>query len=114
MLKSLIFAAVIAAAASPVAAAPAAPHTVAVDIKNFMFMPMTVTIAEGDTVAWTNRDQIPHTVAEKNKLFRSGALDTGDTYSHTFDKAGTYDYFCTLHPQMFAHVIVTAAKAKKP
>ncbi|WP_443749830.1 cupredoxin domain-containing protein [Asticcacaulis solisilvae] len=111
MLKSLMFAAALAVAASPVAAAPAA-HTVNVDIKNFMFMPMTVTIAEGDTVTWTNRDQIPHTVAEKNKLFRSAALDTGDTYSHVFDKAGTYDYFCTLHPQMFAHVVVTPAKKK--
>ena len=113
MLKPLVFAAVLAAAASSVAAAPAAPHTVAVDIKNFMFMPMTVTIAEGDTVTWTNRDQIPHTVAEKNHKFRSAALDTGDTYSHTFDTAGTYDYFCTLHPQMLAHVIVTPAKGKK-
>jgi len=108
MLKSLMFAAALAAAASPAAA-----KTVNVDIRNYMFMPMTVTIAEGDTITWTNRDQIPHTVAEKNKLFRSAALDTGDTYSHTFDKAGAYDYFCTLHPQMFAHVVVTPAVKKK-
>lgn len=107
MLKPLLL-----AAALLVAASPAAAKNVTVDIKNFMFMPMTVTVAEGDTVIWTNRDQIPHTVAEKTRLFRSAALDTSDTYSHTFDKAGTYDYFCTLHPQMLAHVVVTPAAKK--
>jgi plastocyanin len=96
-----------------VAASPAAAKTVTVDIKNFMFTPMTVTVDEGDTVTWTNRDQVPHTVAEKNHKFRSAALDTGDTYSHTFDTAGTYDYFCTLHPQMFAHIVVTPAEKTK-
>lgn len=108
MLKPFMLAAVLLVAASPAAA-----KTVTIDIKNFMFMPMTVTVAEGDTVTWTNRDQVPHTVAEKNHKFRSAALDTGDTYSHVFDKAGTYDYFCTLHPQMFAHVVVTLAEKKK-
>lgn len=108
MLKPFMFAAALLATASPAAA-----KTVSIDIKNFMFLPMTVTITEGDTVTWTNRDQIPHTVAEKTKLFRSAALDTGDSYSHAFDKAGTYDYFCTLHPQMLAHVVVTAAEKKK-
>ncbi len=108
MLKPLMFAAALLAVASPAAA-----KTVTVDIKNFMFMPMTVTIAEGDTVTWTNRDQVPHTVAEKNHKFRSAALDTNDTYSHVFDTAGTYDYFCTLHPQMFAHVVVTPAVKTK-
>ena len=108
MLKSLLL-----AAGLLVAASPAAAKTVTIDIKNFMFMPMTVTVAEGDTVTWTNRDQVPHTVAEKNHKFRSAALDTNDAYSHVFDTAGTYDYFCTLHPQMFAHVVVTPAAKKK-
>jgi plastocyanin len=108
MLKPLML-----AAGLLVVASPAAAKTVTVDIKNFMFMPMTVTVTEGDTITWTNRDQVPHTVAEKNHKFRSAALDTNDSFSHVFDKAGTYDYFCTLHPQMVAHVVVTPATKKK-
>jgi plastocyanin len=61
-------------------------------------------------VQWINLDDIPHTVVEKTKAWRSPALDTNDTYSHTFDQPGTYEYFCGLHPQMVAKVIVTPAK----
>ncbi len=85
-----------------------------VEIKAYMFM--TVNVHTGDTVTWVNRDEVPHTVVERNRLFHSAALDTGDTYSYTFTKAGTYQYFCSLHPQLVAQVIVSDAPppAKAP
>ncbi len=87
--------------------APAFAAVQTVEIKAYMFM--TVTVHTGDTVTWVNRDEVPHTVIERNRLFHSAALDTGDTYSYTFTKAGTYQYFCSLHPQMVAQVIVSDA-----
>ena len=85
-----------------------------IEIKNFMFMVVTVT--KGSKVTWINRDQVPHTVVEKDKLFRSAALDTDDSFSYVFKTPGTYEYFCSLHPQMVAKVIVTdpPVVVKKP
>jgi plastocyanin len=60
----------------------------------------------GATVTWTNGDDIPHTVMSDEKLFKSKALDTDDKFSHTFDKPGTYSYFCSLHPKMTGKVVV--------
>jgi len=80
----------------------------AVTIDDFAFGPATVTVARGTTVTWTNQDDDPHTVVSTDdpKLFKSAALDTGDSFSFTFDKAGTYKYFCTIHPRMQGTVIV--------
>lgn len=112
-MKAFLFPVAIAAAVL-LAPVVAIADTVHIGIKNFMFTPMNVTIAQGTTVQWINLDDIPHTVVEKGKAWRSPALDTNDTYTHTFDQPGTYEYFCGLHPQMVAKVIVTpAAKATK-
>jgi plastocyanin len=77
-----------------------------VNIDNFTFEPAELTVTVGTTVTWENRDDIPHTVVEKNKVFRSKALDTGDSFSFTFREAGIYDYFCGLHPHMVGKIIV--------
>jgi amicyanin len=77
-----------------------------VTIDNFVFTPPEVTVAVGTTVKWVNHDDIPHTVVDKNKSFRSKALDTDNEYSFTFASAGTYDYFCGLHPHMQGKIIV--------
>jgi plastocyanin len=77
-----------------------------VTIDNFTFSPKPLTVAVGTTVKWVNHDDIPHTVVEKNTTFRSKALDTDDSYSYTFTSAGTFDYFCGLHPHMVGQVIV--------
>jgi plastocyanin len=77
-----------------------------VKIDNFTFNPATVTIKAGSTVHWTNGDDIPHTVASTDKLFKSKVMDTNEEYEYKFDKPGTYDYFCSLHPKMTAKVIV--------
>jgi plastocyanin len=77
-----------------------------VTIDNFTFTSKELTVAVGTTVKWLNHDDIPHNVVEKNKTFRSKALDTDDSFSYTFASAGTFDYFCGLHPQMVGRVIV--------
>ena len=93
--------ALVARAASPAAA---------VSIDNFTFTPQTVTVKVGTTVTWTNKDDIPHGVASANNTFsKSKALDTDDSYSFTFTKPGTYQYFCYIHPHMTGTIVVEAA-----
>jgi amicyanin len=77
-----------------------------VTIDNFTFTAPELTVAVGTTVKWVNHDDIPHNVVDKNKTFRSKALDTDDSYSFTFASAGTFDYFCGLHPHMVGKIIV--------
>jgi plastocyanin len=77
-----------------------------ITIDNFTFSPKELTVAVGTTVKWVNHDDIPHLVVEKKTTFRSKALDTDDSYSYTFTSAGTFDYFCGLHPHMVGQVIV--------
>jgi plastocyanin len=81
------------------AASSARAETIAVSIDNFTFAPVEIKAKIGDTVTWTNRDDIPHTVVSAGK-FRSKALDTDNTFSFTFTEAGDYKYFCSLHPHM--------------
>jgi amicyanin len=81
-----------------------APKEITID--NFTFAPPELNINVGTTVKWVNHDDIPHSVVEKAKAFRSKALDTDDSYSFTFTSAGTFDYFCGLHPHMVGKVIV--------
>jgi amicyanin len=77
-----------------------------VTIDNFTFTSPELTVPVGTTVKWVNHDDIPHNVINKDKVFRSKALDTDDSYSFTFASAGTYDYFCGLHPHMQGKIIV--------
>ncbi len=88
--------------------ASAGAAEVKVGIDNFTFNPKVVTVKVGDTVTWTNNDDIPHTVASPPK-FRSKALDTGDSYTFTFTTLGSYSYFCSLHPMMTGKIVVEAA-----
>ena len=82
---------------------PAATNTV--DIKDFAFSPDTITVTKGTTVTWTNKDSAAHTV--KGTGFISGTLNQGQTYSQTFNEAGTFEYECSIHPGMRGKVIVT-------
>jgi plastocyanin len=100
MLLGPIFGAMLALGAL---AAQDATNVVTID--NFTFTPVELTVAVGTTVKWVNHDDIPHTVVNKDKVFRSKALDTDDSYSFTFANAGTFDYFCGLHPHMVGKVI---------
>jgi plastocyanin len=75
-------------------------------VKNFMFQPTSLTVKVGSTVTWTNMDEEPHTVVSTSGLFRSNGLDTKDSFSFKFDKAGTYTFACSIHPQMVGKIIV--------
>jgi plastocyanin len=79
-----------------------------VKIDNFSFGPTTLTVPVGATVTWTNRDDIPHTVVstDDSKTFKSKVLDTDEKFSFTFSRAGTFPYFCSIHPKMTGKVIV--------
>ncbi|MEH2511851.1 amicyanin [Nitrobacteraceae bacterium AZCC 1564] len=77
-----------------------------ITIDNFTFAPAELTVPVGSVVTWINRDDIPHTIVENNKTFRTKALDTEDSYSFTFTTAGTFNYICGLHPFMMGKVIV--------
>jgi plastocyanin len=91
----------------PQASAADAPATVEVKIDNFSFSPQTITIPAGTQITWTNSDDIPHTVVSDDKTtFKSHALDTDEKFSFTFTKAGTYSYFCSIHPKMTGKVVV--------
>jgi plastocyanin len=89
-----------------VMAAPVRAEDAAVKIENFTFAPQRVTVKAGTTITWTNQDDIPHAVASATKAFRSKTLDTDDKFSFTFTTAGTYQYFCSLHPHMTGTIVV--------
>ncbi len=94
-------------AGEAVVQAAASPATV--QIENFTFAPGTLTVTAGTTVTWKNDDDSPHRVGDKNGTFTSAALDTDDTFSHTFAAPGEYPYICTIHPYMVGKIIVKPA-----
>jgi plastocyanin len=75
-------------------------------VDNFSFAPATATVPVGTTVTWTNHDDIPHNVVSPEQKFKSRVLDSDDTFSHTFDVAGTYQYYCSIHPRMTGQIVV--------
>jgi plastocyanin len=77
-----------------------------VKIDNFSFGPQTLTVPVGATVTWTNRDDIPHTSVSTEDVFKSKVMDTDEKFSYTFTKAGTYPYYCTIHPKMTGKIVV--------
>ena len=88
------------------ARAQSKPDLIEVRIDNFSFGPTELTVMAGDTVTWTNRDDIPHTVVSTDKVFKSKVLDTDEKFSFTFTTPGTYPYFCSIHPKMTGRVVV--------
>ncbi|HEY4203996.1 MAG TPA: cupredoxin family copper-binding protein [Xanthobacteraceae bacterium] len=105
---ALAIAAGLATGAITARAAHAALETPAtITIDNFTFGPADLTVKAGTAVKWTNHDDIPHSIVATDKSFRSAALDTNDSYSFTFKTAGTFMYFCGLHPHMTGKVTVT-------
>jgi plastocyanin len=96
--------------ASPTAAPTATPNdgtgneAPAVTIESFSFKPQVLTIKAGTTVVWTNKDTAAHNI--KSSEFSSPSLKTGETYEFKFEKAGTYEYICGIHPKMTGKIIV--------
>jgi plastocyanin len=96
--------------ASVAAATTAQPTPVAanaVSIENFEFTPPVITVPVGTTVTWTNKDVEQHTVTARDKSFNSDAVAGDKSFSYTFSKAGSFDYFCQIHTHMTGTVVVT-------
>jgi plastocyanin len=84
----------------------AGPPSIEVKIDNFSFTPNTLTVKAGTQITWTNADDIPHTVVSEDQSFKSKVLDTDEKFTFTATKAGTYSYFCSIHPKMTGRVVV--------
>jgi plastocyanin len=81
------------------------PNEIGID--NFQFTPSPLTVKAGTRVTWINNDDVPHLiVSTRNQFKASPVLDTAQRYSATVAKAGTYDYFCSLHPKMQGRIVV--------
>lgn len=91
-------------ATSPATGAASGASTV--DIKNFMFTPMSLTVPVGGKVTWKFEDAANHTVVADDRSFSSPSMSNGQTFSHTFSKAGTYKYTCSIHPYMTGSIVV--------
>lgn len=82
-----------------------------IELRNLRFDPDMVTIKQGTTVTWINRDSVTHTVTSGTRnngsgLFDSGNLNSGATFSYTFNEKGTFDYFCMPHSGMDGTIVV--------
>ncbi|HSR25365.1 MAG TPA: cupredoxin family copper-binding protein, partial [Candidatus Eisenbacteria bacterium] len=80
-----------------------------VTMGDFFFSPSSVTVAVGDTVTWHNSGQAPHTATANDGSFDTGTINPGGSASHTFTRAGTFSYICTIHPNMHGTVRVLSA-----
>ncbi|MBP9814336.1 cupredoxin domain-containing protein [Candidatus Woesebacteria bacterium] len=77
-----------------------------VELKDFSFSPKTITVKVGDKVTIINSDIAGHSVFADDKSFDSGILNQGESTTVTFDKAGTFGFHCTPHPNMTLTVVV--------
>lgn len=79
-----------------------------VAVRDFAYVPPSLSVASGTVVTWTNEDPVSHTVsADDGKTFDSGVVDQGQTFQFTAGAPGTYTYFCRIHPFMKATLTVT-------
>jgi plastocyanin len=103
-----IIAVVLLLSGSPIATAADPPSATNAEVKigNFSFGPQTITVPVGATVTWTNHDDIPHTSVSIDGVFKSKVMDTDEKFSYRFAKAGTYRYYCSIHPKMTGQVVV--------
>jgi plastocyanin len=100
----LAFGLALALAALPCAGRAAELH---VAISGYAFAPARIAVHPGDTVVWTNRDTVPHTVTALGGGFASPALDTGESFTQVFRAPGSYAYRCSIHPEMQGTVLVS-------
>jgi plastocyanin len=94
---------------NPTAPSGNAPRAEKVEIDNFAYKPDPVRIEEGGKVIWKNEDSVPHTATAEDGSFDTGTIEEGKLKSETFKEAGTYEYVCSIHPQMHGTVEVVPA-----
>jgi plastocyanin len=75
-------------------------------ISGFKYRPGVLAVNIGETVEWKNADIVPHTVTAVDKSFNSGSIAPGATWTLVAKKAGTFNYICTLRPNMKARLVV--------
>ncbi|MDQ4075117.1 MAG: cupredoxin domain-containing protein, partial [Chloroflexota bacterium] len=93
-------------------AAPSQQSTAAVMIRGFKYEPAATTVAVGTVVTWTNQDTAPHTATSVTAgKFDTGTIEQNQSKSVTLNEAGTFEYLCSIHPQMRGTLTVTAAQA---
>jgi plastocyanin len=80
---------------------------VTIKAANFAFDPKSVTVKKGQKVTWTNSDPAPHNVTSNDGTLKSKDFAKGQSFTYTATKAGTFNYICTIHPQMKATLTVT-------
>jgi amicyanin len=99
---------------SLLASGRASAATYQVTMQGYAFSPATLSVPAGSTVTWTNRDTAPHDVKTTSApaAFHSPMLNKGGSWSFTFTTPGTYGYYCTVHPNMTARIVVQAAAPK--
>lgn len=91
--------------ASPEAAAPSEDAQFVA--RQLAFFPKSIEVPAGTTVTWTNEEVIAHTVVDVDGAFGSEVLGLGDSFTHTFEEAGTFEFFCDIHTGMRGEVIVS-------
>jgi amicyanin len=84
----------------------AAADDARVMIDNFKFTPIPMSVAAGSTITWVNRDDIPHSIVVPSLGVHSNTLASNQSFAFRFDKPGTYDYICGLHPFMHGKLVV--------
>jgi plastocyanin len=72
------------------------------------YSPSTLTVKVGTTVTWVSKDSTTHTVTTQGSSLFDHTLSLGDTFSFKFTQAGTYQYYCTIHPVMKGTIVVTS------
>jgi plastocyanin len=80
--------------------------TEAVAMRDLTFTPGNLQVPVGATVTFTNYDAVPHTATARDGSWDTGLLNKGESKAITFDKAGDYEYYCTVHPNMVARLTV--------
>ncbi|HET6703723.1 cupredoxin family copper-binding protein [Amycolatopsis sp.] len=97
-------------------AGPAVAATQQVMMQDYAYSPAALTVRVGDTVTWMQHDQAPHDVVTTSApvAFRSPQLSAGQSWSYTFRQPGTYQYYCSVHPDMRASVTVLPAPTTAP
>jgi plastocyanin len=79
------------------AQAPARPAAVRVDMRHNRFVPHTIVARAGQTVRWTNRDHVAHTVASQRLDLSSEGIEGGESFGYRPDRPGRFAYYCTIH-----------------
>ncbi len=85
---------------------PTTEQSSIIEISDFEFSPSTLETTIGTSITWTNKDSVPHNIVTSDELIKSPTMNQRESFSFTFDTAGTYSYICGIHPSMKGEIIV--------